>query len=188
MSMIATLIRTALAAAVAGALTSSAAFAQAAYPSQPIKVIVPTAPGGAADLVGRVFANHLQQTGKVGVVENRTGAGGAIAAESVARAAPDGYTVFVGFHPTNAILPHLQKLNYDPAKDFLPVLLAVTTPNVLIVTPSVPVNTAQELVAYVKANPGKVTFGSPGNGSSGHIVGEQFKFLTGSDITHVPYR
>jgi tripartite-type tricarboxylate transporter receptor subunit TctC len=135
-----------------------------------------------------VFANHLQHIGKTGVVENRTGAGGAIAAEAVARSAPDGYTVFVGFHPTNAILPHLQKLSYDPAKDFLPVILAVTTPNVLIVTPSVPVKTAQELVAYVKANPGKLTFGSPGNGSSGHIVGEQFKFVTGAQITHVPYR
>jgi tripartite-type tricarboxylate transporter receptor subunit TctC len=175
------------AALMAGVLAGSAAWGQS-YPAQPIKIIVPTPPGGAADLVGRIFANRLQETGKVGVVENRTGAGGAIAAEAAAKSAPDGYTVYVGFHPTNAILPHLQKLNYDPAKDFSPVILAVTTPNVLIVHPAVPVKTAQELVAYVKANPKKLSYASPGNGSSGHIVGEQFKFLTGADITHVPYR
>jgi tripartite-type tricarboxylate transporter receptor subunit TctC len=185
--MIVKLARTALAATLGAALAASAAFAQD-YPSHPVKIIVPTAPGGAADLVGRVFAQHLQAAGKTGVVENRTGAGGVIAAEAAAKSAPDGYTVYVGFHPTNAILPHLQKLPYDPAKDFLPVILAVTTPNVLIVNPSVPVATAQELIAYVKANPKKLSYGSPGNGSSGHIVGEQFKFLTGADITHIPYR
>jgi tripartite-type tricarboxylate transporter receptor subunit TctC len=168
------------------------AFAQPAsaqtYPSQPIKIIVPTAPGGVADIVGRAFAQKLTETGKTAVVENKTGAGGAIAADFVAKSAPDGYTVYVGFHATNAILPHLQKLNYDAQKDFIPVTIAARTANVLVVNPSVPVKSMKELVDYAKANPGKVTFASQGNGSTGHIVGEQFKQVAGINIVHVPYR
>jgi tripartite-type tricarboxylate transporter receptor subunit TctC len=158
------------------------------YPSQPIRIVVPTAPGGVADIVGRTFANKLTEAGHVTVVENKTGAGGAIAADFVAKAAPDGYTVYVGFHATNAILPHLQKLNYDPEKDLLPVTIAAKTANVLIVHPSVPAKTLKELVAHAKANPGKLTFASQGNGSTGHIVGEQFKEVAAIDIAHVPYR
>ncbi len=158
------------------------------YPSQPIKIVVPTAPGGVADVVGRTFANKLQAAGHTAVVENKTGAGGAIAADSVAKATPDGYTIYVGFHATNAILPHLQKLNYDPEKDLLPVTIGAKTANVLVVHPSVPAKTLKELVAHAKNNPGKLTFASQGNGSTGHIVGEQFRDVAGIDVAHVPYR
>ncbi|HWV54693.1 tripartite tricarboxylate transporter substrate binding protein [Pseudorhodoplanes sp.] len=158
------------------------------YPSQPIKIVVPTAPGGVADIVGRSFAQKLNEAGKTAVVENKTGAGGAIAADFVAKSPPDGYTIYVGFHATNAILPHLQKLNYNPETDLLPVTIAAKTANVLVVNPSVPAKSMKELIAYAKANPGKLTFASQGNGSTGHIVGEQFKSAAGIDINHVPYR
>jgi tripartite-type tricarboxylate transporter receptor subunit TctC len=170
------------------ALQTAPADAQA-YPSRPIKIIVATPAGGIADLVGRTFAQKLTEAGKTAVVENRTGAGGALGAEAGARAAPDGYTLFVSNHQTNAVLPHLvSKLSYDPLKDFVPVLHATMSANILVVHPSVPAKSVQELIAYAKANPGKLTFASQGNGSSGHIVGEQFKHLTGINITHVPYR
>ena len=159
------------------------------YPSQPIKIIVATPPGGIADLVGRTFAQKLSEGGKTAVVENRTGAGGALAADVVAKAAPDGYTLFVSMHQTNAILPHLvSKLSYDPLKDFSPVLNATGSANILVVHPSIPAKTVKELVAYAKANPNKLTYASQGNGSSGHVVGEQFKQLAGISIAHVPYR
>ena len=174
------------AALVAG--TMAQPVASQTYPSQPIRIVVPMAPGGVADVVGRTFANKLTEAGHTAVVENKTGAGGAIAADSVAKAAPDGYTIYVGFHATNAILPHLQKLNYDPEKDLQPVTIAGKTANVLIVHPSVPAKTLKELVAHAKANPGKFTFASQGNGSTGHIVGEQFKDVAGIDVSHVPYR
>ncbi|MFL5083432.1 MAG: Bug family tripartite tricarboxylate transporter substrate binding protein [Xanthobacteraceae bacterium] len=159
------------------------------FPSQPIRIIVATPAGGIADLVGRTFAQRLSEGGKTAVVENRTGASGALAAEAVARAAPDGHTLFVSMHQTNAILPHLtKKLSYDPLKDFAPILNATASTNILIVHPSLPARTVPELVAYAKANPGKLTYASQGNGSSGHVVGEQFKLLAGVDIGHVPYR
>ncbi len=159
------------------------------YPSQPIKIIVATPAGGIADLVGRTFAQKLSEGGKTALVENRTGAGGALAADAAAKAAPDGYTLFVGMHQTNAILPHLiSKLSYDPLKDFTPILHASGSANILVVHPSVPAQTVQELVAYAKAHPGKLTYASQGNGSSGHVVGEQFKHLAGVNIIHVPYR
>ena len=158
------------------------------YPSQPIRIIVPTAPGGVADIAARTLAQGLNEIGKTAVVENRTGGGGAIAAEFVAKSAPDGYTVYVGFHATQAILPHLQKLSYDAEKDFAPVTVAVKSANILVVNPSVPALSLKDLVVYAKANPGKLTFASQGNGSSGHIVGEQLKQAAGIDIVHVPYR
>jgi len=158
------------------------------YPSQPIKIVVPTAPGGVADIVGRTLAQKLTEAGKTAVAENKTGAGGAIAADFVAKSAPDGYTVYVGFHATNAILPHLQKLNYDAEKDLVPVTIAARTANILVVNPDVPAKSMKELVAYAKANPGKVSFASQGNGSTGHIVGEQFKDVADINIVHVPYR
>jgi tripartite-type tricarboxylate transporter receptor subunit TctC len=184
-----TLLHT-IAAAILGMLGSQFAPAAAQnYPAQPIKIIVATPPGGIADLVGRTFAQKLSEAGKTAVVENRTGAGGAFAAEAVAKAAPDGYTIFVSMHQTNAILPHLvSKLSYDPLKDFVPILNAAVSSNILVVHPSVPAKTMQELAAYAKANPGKLTYASQGNGSSGHVVGEQFKRLAGVEITHVPYR
>jgi tripartite-type tricarboxylate transporter receptor subunit TctC len=158
------------------------------YPSQPIKIIVPTAPGGVADIVARAFAQKLTEGGKTAIVENKTGAGGAIAADFAAKSAPDGYTVYVGFHGTQSILPHLQKLSYDAAKDFSPVILVARSPNILVVHPSVPAQSLKQLVDHAKTNPGKLTYASQGNGSSGHIVGEQFKQVTGTNIVHVPYR
>ena len=177
----------------AAALLALAAFTVPAstqtYPSQPIKILVATPPGGIADLVGRTFAQRLSEDGKTAVVENKTGAGGALAAEAGAKAAPDGYTLFVAMHQTNAILPHLlAKPPYDPLKDFAPILQATGAANILVVNPSIPAKTVAELIAYAKANPGKLTYASQGKGSSGHVVGEQFRKLAGIDITHVPYR
>ena len=153
------------------------------YPSQPIKIIVSLAPGGIADIMARAFAAKLGEQGKQVVVENRTGGGGTIGADAAAKSPPDGYTLYMGFHATQSILPHLNaKLPYDPAKDFVPVIFITTLPNILIVHPSVPANTAQELIAYVKANPGKLSYASQGIGSSGHLVAEQFKQVNNLDI------
>jgi tripartite-type tricarboxylate transporter receptor subunit TctC len=168
--------------------SAPAALAQT-YPSQPIKIVVSLAPGGVADIVARSFAAKLGETGKTAVVENRTGGGGTIGADAVAKSAPDGYTLYMGFHATQSILPHLMtKLPYDPAKDFVPIIFIATSPNILIVHPSVPVQSAQELVAYIRANPRKLSYGTPGLGSSGHLAAEQFKQLHNLDITHVHYR
>jgi tripartite-type tricarboxylate transporter receptor subunit TctC len=158
------------------------------YPTQPIRVVVPTPPGGVADLLARIFAQKLSESGKVAIAETRAGAGGVIAADFVAKAAPDGHTIYMGFHPTQSILVHLQKLPYDPARDFAPIILVGSSPNMLVVHPGVPAKTPAELVAHIRANPGKVSFGSPGNGSSGHIVGEQFKLMHKLDLVHVPYK
>ncbi len=158
------------------------------YPSQPIKIIVPTPPGGVADIVGRAFAQKLSESGKTAVAENKTGATGTIAADFVAKSPPDGYTVYVGFHATQSILPHLMKLPYDAAKDFIPVSLVAKSSNVLVVHPSVPAQSVKELIDYAKANPKKLTYASQGNGSSGHIVAEQLKQIAGIDVVHVPYR
>jgi tripartite-type tricarboxylate transporter receptor subunit TctC len=158
------------------------------YPSQPIKIIVSLAPGGVADILARALAAKLGEAGKTVVVENRTGGSGMIGADAAAKSPPDGYTLYMGFHGTQSILPHLTKLPYDPAKDFLPVIFIATSPNILIVHPSIPVQTPKELVAYAKANPGQLSYGSPGVGSSGHLAGEQFNQIHGLDIVHVHYR
>jgi tripartite-type tricarboxylate transporter receptor subunit TctC len=159
------------------------------YPTQPIKIIVATPAGGIADLVGRTLAQKLGEAGKTAVVENRTGGSGAIAADAAAKAPPDGHTLFIAMHQTNAILPNLMaKLAYDPIKDFAPITNIVGSSNILVVHPEVPAKSMRELIAYAKANPGKLTYASQGNGSSGHIVGEQFKQVAGVDIVHVPYR
>jgi tripartite-type tricarboxylate transporter receptor subunit TctC len=181
------MLRAAVLIAAALACASPPASAQQ-YPLQPIKIIVPTAPGGVADIVARAFAQKLSESGKTAIVENKTGAAGTIAADFVAKSAPDGYTVYVGFHGTQSILPHLQKLPYDAAKDFSPVILVARSPNILVVHPSVPAQSVKQLIDHARANPGKLTYASQGNGSSGHIVGEQFKQVSGADIVHVPYR
>ncbi len=174
--------------AMALVFAAGSAYAQS-YPSQPIKIIVSLAPGGVADILARTLAAKLGESGKTVVVENRTGAAGVIGADAVAKSPPDGYTLYMGFHGTQSILPHLQaKLPYDAAKDFAPIIFIATSPNILIVHPSVPVNSPKELVAYIKANPGKLSYGTPGVGSSGHLAGEQFKQLHGLDIVHVHYR
>jgi tripartite-type tricarboxylate transporter receptor subunit TctC len=182
------LFRAAAALGAGLALWSATAAAQT-YPSQPIRIIVPTPPGGVADLLARAVAQGISaNTGKTVIAEQRTGAGGVIAADFVAKSQPDGYTIYMGFHPTQSILVHLQKLPYDPAKDFEPIILVGSSPNMLVVNPSLPVKTPKELVEYARKNPGKISFGSPGNGSSGHMVGEQFKILHKIDLVHVPYK
>jgi tripartite-type tricarboxylate transporter receptor subunit TctC len=160
------------------------------YPSKPIKFVVPTAPAGIGDMLPRLFQQKLGEAGNPAtiVVENRAGAAGVVGTDSVAKAAPDGYTLLVGNHGVMSMLPHLQKIPYDPFKSFEPVILLVTVPNILVVHPSVPAKSVQELVAYAKANPGKLTYASQGVGASGHIAAELFKLHAGIDITHVPYK
>ena len=177
------------AALIAGLAALTAPALAQTFPTQPIRIIVPTPPGGVADLLARAVAQGLSaNTGKTVIAEQRTGAGGVIAADFVAKAAPDGHTIYMGFHPTQSILVHLQKLPYDPAKDFEPIILVGSSPNMLVVNPSLPVKTPKELVEYARKNPGKISFGSPGNGSSGHMVGEQFKIMHKLDLVHVPYK
>jgi tripartite-type tricarboxylate transporter receptor subunit TctC len=160
------------------------------YPSKPVRIIVPLAPGGLGDQLTRVVAAKLPPATKQPViVENRTGGGGIIGAEAAARAAPDGYTLFTGLHNTQAILPHLYaKLPYDPVKDFLPVVMMGTAPNVLVIHPSLPAKSVKELVALARARKGDLTYASQGVGSSGHIAAELFKLTAKVDIVHVPYK
>src|SRR5215472_12725875 len=150
------------------------------YPSKPVKIIVSLAPGGLADMFARLLAQHMTESAKqTVVVENRTGGAGIVGAEAAAKASPDGATLYLGLHSTIAILPYLNsRLPYDPAADFVPIVHIATLPNLLVVHPSVPARTVAELLTYA----------SQGNGSSGHMAGEQFKLLTGTDIVHVPYR
>ena len=172
-------------------LTAAAAHAQSQdFPNRPIRIIVPTAPGGMSDIVSRTFAAKVQErTGKVVVVENRTGANGVLAADYVAKSAPDGYTIYLGFHGTNSVLQHLDaKLPYNPAKDFAPVVFLVTGPTVLVVHPSVPAKTVQELIALAKTKPGGLSYASAGIGTTPHLVAEQFKLYAGVDIVGVQYR
>jgi tripartite-type tricarboxylate transporter receptor subunit TctC len=159
------------------------------YPSKPIRILVPAQAGGIGDILPRILGQKLGDAGTATiVVENRTAGAGVVAAEAVARAQPDGYLLLMGNQGQLAIRPHLARLPYDPVKDFAPVILMVTVPNLLIVHPSVPANTLGELIAYAKANPGKLSYASQGIGASGHIAGELFKQAAGVDITHVPYR
>jgi len=172
----------------AGAL-SAPAFAQE-YPNRPIRLILAYAAGGAMDLSGRVIAPILQQQmGQPVIVENRTGGAGNIGAEAVAKAAPDGYTILF-YADAYTIAPSLfANLNYDPVKDFIPITQMVSGAHILVGHPSVPANTLPELIAYAKSNPGKLSYGSPGNGTPQHLAAELFKSLAGNlDIQHVPYK
>jgi tripartite-type tricarboxylate transporter receptor subunit TctC len=160
------------------------------YPSRTIKIIVPNAPGGLVDILPRILGQKITETTKQAVVvENRIGGNGAVAGAEVARSAPDGYTLLMSFHALNAMLPHMtSKLAFDPNKNLVPIVYIMTVPNILVVHPSVPANSVKELVAYGKANSGKLTFASQGVGSTGHVAGELFKQLTDIDVVHVPYR
>lgn len=172
----------------AGAAVSSAALAQA-YPTKPIRVIVPYATGGATDLTARLVGQKMQAALKQNViVENRPGAGGVIGADVVAKAPPDGYTVLVGVPAEMAILPQLQKVPYNVARDFAPVTLAAVTPLILVVHPSLPVKTVKELVAFVRARPGQVSYASAGTGGVQHLAAELLKITTRIDMVHVPYK
>ena len=160
------------------------------YPARPVRVIVPTAPGGMADILARHFGQKFgEKIRQPVIVENKTGAGGVIAADYVAKSPADGYTLYVGFHATNAILPTLDpKLPYNPAKDFAPIIHIANLPNVLVVNSKVEVKSVKELVELARSKPGVLSYASQGIGSSGHIAGEQFRLLTKTDIVHVPYK
>jgi tripartite-type tricarboxylate transporter receptor subunit TctC len=161
-----------------------------AWPSRPIHLIVPYAAGGPVDLSARLIAPPLQAAlGQPVVVENKTGAGGNIAADFVAKSAPDGYTLVMGAIATHAINPALYpKMPYDPVRDFRHVALLVQVPNVLVVNNDLPVKDISGLIAYVKANPGKLDFASGSTGSTGHLAGELFKQMTGTYMVHIPYK
>jgi tripartite-type tricarboxylate transporter receptor subunit TctC len=159
------------------------------YPSKTIKYIVPYPPGGFNDTLGRVFAQKLQDAWGVPViVENRPGGGTLIGTEAVAKAAPDGYTLLGVAFPFGANPSIYKSLPYDTVKDFTPLVFAGQTPNLLVVKPSLPVNSVRELIDYARNNPGKVSYGSTGIGSSNHLSMELFKSLAGVDIVHVPYK
>jgi tripartite-type tricarboxylate transporter receptor subunit TctC len=158
------------------------------YPNKPIRMVVTFPTGGAPDILARLFSERAN-LGQPIVVDNKPGAGGNIGADSVAKSAPDGYTLVMGTVGTHSINGALySKMPYDMVKDFTPVAHIASAPNLLVVTNSLPVKNVQELVAYLKANPDKVSFGSPGIGTSVHVSGELFKSLTGTQMTHVPYK
>ena len=166
-----------------------AAWAQS-YPAKPVRLIIPFPPGGATDIFGRVLAQKLGELlGQQVVVENRPGAGGTIGTELAAKAAPDGYTILLATTSTHSIGPALNpKMPYDARKDFAPVIHLADATNILIASPTLPVNNLRELIAYAKANPGKLNFGSSGNGTIVHLTGEQFKAATNTFIVHIPYK
>jgi tripartite-type tricarboxylate transporter receptor subunit TctC len=178
--------------ALTAAGTAPRAVNAQAFPSRSIKIVVPHAPGGNSDAFGRILAQRLsERIGQPVVVENRTGAGGTIACASVARSAPDGYTIVVADTGTHAIAPQLygSRLQYDVFRDFTPISLAASFPTVLLVHPSVPARTPQEFVALVKSQPGKLTYSSAGTGNGSHLAQDVFRYAAGGlDMIHVPYK
>ena len=172
------------------AFTASFAWADPAYPSKPISIIVPFTPGGSPDVLARTIGQKItESTGAAVVVENVPGAGGTIGADRASKAAADGYTLLMGHVGTLAVAPSVYpNLPYDPIKSLTPVAWVAKVPNVLVVHPSVPAHNVAELVKYLKANPGKVNYGSGGNGSAAHLAMEYFKLSTQTFVVHVPYR
>lgn len=170
-------------------LWEAAAFAQA-YPAKPIKLMVPYPPGGGADLATRVVAQKLSEgLGQQVIVESRGGAGGTITVEAAAKSPSDGYTLLLGTLSTLCIAPSLYRnLGYDPVQSFAPISLVGTSPSVLVINSSVPATTLRELIDLAKSRPGRLNFGSNGNGTLPHLAGELFKSLTGVEIVHVPYK
>lgn len=160
------------------------------YPSKPVRLIVPAAPGGGADFLARILGAHLQQqTGQGFLVDNRGGASGTIAAEITAKAPADGYTVLMGQSTSIAIAPHMySRLGYDTLRDLKPVTLVAEVPNILVVNPSVPASTVKELIALALARPDYLNFGSAGNGAPSHLAAEMFKSAAGINMVHVPYK
>ncbi|MDB5617192.1 tripartite tricarboxylate transporter substrate binding protein [Tardiphaga sp.] len=161
-----------------------------AYPDRPVTLIIPFAPGGSTSIVGRVIADRMSETlGEKVVVDNRPGAGGTVGTRAVAKSAPDGYTIGLGYTGTLAIGPTLySKVGYDPRRDFAPIGLIGNAPNSLVVHPSFPAKTLGELIAYARSNPGKVNFGSAGAGTASHITGEYFAHAAGITLVHIPYK
>jgi tripartite-type tricarboxylate transporter receptor subunit TctC len=172
------------------ALPAGAQLTGQAYPWKPIRFVVSFPPGGVSDRLGRLLSQHMQESwGQPVVVENRPGGSGFIASQAVATAAPDGHTLLLGNINTHAINSALfQKLPYDPVKDFAPISLLVSVPNFLLVHPSVPASSVQELVALARVRPGSLTYASAGSGTSTHMSAELLKSMSGIDIVHVPYK
>jgi tripartite-type tricarboxylate transporter receptor subunit TctC len=174
---------------LAAFLLLSSGLAAAQYPSRPVKLVVPFPPAGATDVVGRLVAAKLsERLGQSVVVDNKPGAGGSIGSDLVAKSPPDGYTLLIATSSTHSIGPVLQKLPYDPIKDFAPITHVANVPNVLVVSPTLPVGSVKELVALAKSKPGQLNFASSGVGTIVHLNGELFKLISGTDIVHVPYK
>ncbi len=175
---------------LAAIATSGGAFAQADWPSKPVRIVVPFAAGGTTDITARVIADELTKAVKGSfIVDNKGGAGGNVGAAEVARAAPDGYTFLMGTPGTQAINQFLYpKMPYDTAKDFAPVSFVVRVPNVLVVHPGVDARSLKDLIALARSKPGALSYGSPGNGTTGHLSTELFKNQAGVFVTHIPYR
>jgi tripartite-type tricarboxylate transporter receptor subunit TctC len=175
-------------AALVACIVAGNVFAQA-YPNRPVRVVVPWPPGQATDIAARVVAEKLQQQlGQPFVIDNRAGAGGSIGTDAVAKSAPDGYTLLAASSGPMSIMPNLQKIPYDPLKDFAPISLICATPFALVTHPSFPAANAAEFVALVKANPGKYTFASSGTGATAHLFAELFNSMAGLQARHVPYK
>lgn len=175
--------------AVAALLAFTAGNAMAAYPEKPITYVVPYTPGGTNDNIARIIARHLgERLGQPVVVENRPGAAGTLGAAFVAHAAADGYTLLNASIGNLAIAPQLMSVQFDPFKDLVPVAHLAGSRSVIAVNPQLPIHSIAELVTYAKANPGKLTYGTSGNGTPGHISTEYLKLLAGIDMVHVPYK
>ena len=186
--------RRSLVALAAAALASRSLRAQGAWPARPVRVVVPFAPGGTTDILARALAPELAKAfGQRFIVDNRAGAGGNVGADIVAKSAPDGYTLVMGTVGTQAINPSLYpKMPYDAAKDFAPITLVAGVPNVLVMNPAkakaAGITDVRSLIAYARANPGKLNMASSGNGTSIHLAGELFKSMTGTYMVHFPYK
>jgi len=169
---------------------NAAAQSAASYPGRPIRMIVPSAPGSGPDIMARAIGQKITEAfGQQVIIDDKPGAGGIIGSEAAAKSAPDGYTLIManaGSHAVNASL--YAKLPYDPVKDFAPITLVSSAPNILIVHPSLPVKSVKDLIALAKSKPGQLAFGSGGNGSTAHLSGEMFKTMAGIDIVHIPFK
>lgn len=176
--------------AVALCALAAPASAQPVYPVKPVRLVVPFVPGGSTDFIARIMGQKLDEAlGQQVIVENRAGAGGNIGLDYVAKSPPDGYTLIFGHVGTFGFGPSLyQKLPYDPVRDFAPIVLFAMVPNMLVVHPSLPARNVKELVALAKARPGRINYGSSGNGSASHLATEYFKLLSKTDITAIPYK
>jgi tripartite-type tricarboxylate transporter receptor subunit TctC len=186
--------RRTLALAVLGAgmlaLAPVVAQAQGAFPSKALTIVVPFSAGGTTDILARVVGQYMAKNlGQPVIIDNRAGAGGNIGAQMVARAAPDGYTLLMGTVGTHAINQSLyKKLGFDPIKDFAPITRVALVPNLLVANPAQPFKSVKELIAYARANPGKLTFASSGSGTSIHLSGEMFQQMAGVEMQHIPYK
>jgi len=179
----------AVALAAAVCVIAPLAVAQGAYPNKPIKIIAPVQPGGGVDLVARTIGERITKAlGQPVIVDNQSGGGGIVGSQNTARAAPDGYTLMVGYVGTHGTNPAVRKLPYDAVKDFTPIAMVGGTPNVLVVPPSLPVKTLPEFIAYAKANKGKLSYGSSGPGTLTHLAMEQLKVASDIDPQHVAYK